>query len=218
LRGNRKAGSRVAETADEFSDKIFVIQIGKLEMKMSAEVGVQALSPQPSTPTRRDFITVSATAFVGVAAAAGLWPLLDTLNPSSEVRTEAKPDIDLRPIKPGQIVTVRWQGKPVFIVHRTPEQIAQAEADDNAAKIDPAHDLNRVKRKEWLVLIGVCTHLGCVPTSRGVGALTPRFGGWVCPCHYSQYDISGRVRRGPAPSNLAVPPYEFGDANTLIIG
>jgi ubiquinol-cytochrome c reductase iron-sulfur subunit len=113
---------------------------------------------------------------------------------------------------------VRWQGKAVFIAHRTPEQIAQAEADDALATLDPASDRTRVKRKEWLVVVGVCTHLGCVPTSKGSGDLTPRFGGWVCPCHYSQYDISGRVRRGPAPANLKVPPYRFAGDTTLIIG
>ena len=126
--------------------------------------------------------------------------------------------MNLSPIQPGQAVTVQWQGKPVFVVHRTDQQIAQAEADDTAASLDPARDRTRVQRREWLVVVGVCTHLGCVPTSRGTGDLAPKFGGWVCPCHYSQYDISGRVRRGPAPSNLAVPPYRFAAEDRLIIG
>jgi ubiquinol-cytochrome c reductase iron-sulfur subunit len=173
---------------------------------------------QECVPTRRDFLSLSATAFAAVGAATGMWPLIDALNPSSALRTLATTEVDLRPIKPGQIITVRWQGKAVFIAHRTPEQIAHAEAGDGAAIIDPARDRTRVKRKEWLIVIGVCTHAGCVPSSRGVGELAPRFGGWVCPCHYSQYDISGRVRRGPAPRNLVVPPYEFNDPDRLIIG
>jgi ubiquinol-cytochrome c reductase iron-sulfur subunit len=173
---------------------------------------------ETTTPTRRDFLTVSAAAFATVGAAAGLWPVVDSLNPSARERAEATTEVDLRPIRAGQIITVRWQGKPVFIAHRTDEQITAAEADDAAARIDPARDRTRVKRKEWLVVVGVCTHLGCAPTSRAAGDLKPQFGGWVCPCHYSQYDISGRVRRGPAPSNLAVPPYAFRDDDTLVIG
>ena len=140
------------------------------------------------------------------------------MNPSATIRAEAMLEVDLRPIEPGQIVTVRWQKKPVFIAHRTAAQIAEAEADDAAATLDPARDRDRVKHREWLVVLGICTHLGCIPTDRGAGDLAPRFGGWVCPCHYSQYDISGRVRRGPAPSNLAIPSYQFRGDETLVIG
>lgn len=168
--------------------------------------------------SRRDFLLISGAAFAAVGGAASLWPLLDSLNPSAETRASATTEVNLAPIAPGQAVTVRWQGKPVFVVHRTPGQIAQAEADDAAANLDPARDRTRVKRSEWLVVVGVCTHLGCVPISRGTGDLAPKYGGWVCPCHYSQYDISGRVRRGPAPSNLVVPPYRFAEADKLIIG
>ena len=183
---------------------------------MSAAVA--SLTPaDPSGPSRRDFLALSAAAFAAVGAAGALWPVLDSLNPSAQAKAEATTEVDLRPIRPGQIITVRWQGKPVFIAHRSPEQIAAAEAGDKAATIDPARDSARVKRKQWLVVLGACTHLGCIPTSRGSGGLTPQFGGWVCSCHYSQYDISGRVRRGPAPANLAVPPYTF-QGDTLVIG
>jgi ubiquinol-cytochrome c reductase iron-sulfur subunit len=181
-----------------------------------ADAGVPAYAR--AAVTRRDFLQVSAQAFAAVGIAAGLWPMLDSLNPSPASRANATTEVDLRPILPGQIVTVQWRQKPVFIAHRTPEQSAAAEAGDGAATIDPAHDARRVKRREWLVVVGVCTHLGCIPTARGTGDLAPRYGGWVCPCHYSQYDISGRVRRGPAPHNLAVPPYAFRDDDTLIIG
>jgi ubiquinol-cytochrome c reductase iron-sulfur subunit len=178
---------------------------------------ISSLNQHPE-PSRRDFLTLSATAFVGVGISASIWPFLDNLNPSAETKAQATMEVDLRAVQPGQIITVRWQGKAVFIAHRTPEQITNAEADDTAATLDPARDRDRVKRKEWLVVVGVCTHLGCIPISRGAGDLMPRFGGWVCPCHYSQYDISGRVRRGPAPSNLIVPPYSFTDDDTLVIG
>ena len=184
---------------------------------MSAAASVPNPAGQPQS-TRRDFLVLSAAAFASVGAAAGIWPMLHTLSPSADTTAEASAEVNLARIEPGQAITVRWQGKPVFIVHRTEAQIARAEADDGAATLDPAKDRTRVKRREWLVVVGVCTHLGCVPTSRAVGDLAPRYGGWVCPCHYSQYDISGRVRRGPAPSNLAVPPYRFEDQDRLIIG
>jgi ubiquinol-cytochrome c reductase iron-sulfur subunit len=140
------------------------------------------------------------------------------MNPAADAKAEATLEVSLAQIKPGQAITVRWRGKAVFVVHRTEEQIARAEADDRLATLDPATDRSRVKRKEWLVVVGVCTHLGCTPTSRVTGSLVPQYGGWVCPCHYSQYDISGRVRRGPAPSNLPVPPYRFLDEDRLVIG
>ena len=184
---------------------------------MSATIASLEPTDRPE-PTRRDFLALSAAAFATVGAAGAVWPVLDSLNPSAQARAEATTEVDLSPVRPGQIITVRWQGKPVFIAHRTPEQIAAAEADDRLAVIDPARDASRVRRKEWLVVLATCTHLGCVPTSRGSGGLVPQFGGWVCSCHYSQYDISGRVRRGPAPNNLAVPPYRFEGEGKLIIG
>jgi ubiquinol-cytochrome c reductase iron-sulfur subunit len=177
-----------------------------------------AIAGEQVSPNRRDFLVLSVAAFASTGAAASLWPLLDSLNPAADTRAMATAEVDLTPIRAGQIVTVQWQGKPVFIAHRTPEQIARAEADDTLATLDPARDRDRVTRKEWLVVIGTCTHLGCVPISRGTGDLAPKFGGWVCPCHYSQYDISGRVRRGPAPGNLAVPPHRFDGEAKLIIG
>jgi ubiquinol-cytochrome c reductase iron-sulfur subunit len=184
---------------------------------MSASASTHA-SIAVSEPTRRDFLALSALTFAAVGGAGALWPVLDSLGPSAEARAEATTQVDLRQIPVGQIITVRWQGKPVFIAHRTPEQIAAAEAGDKLATIDPARDSARVKRKEWLVVVSTCTHLGCIPSSKGSGGLQPQFGGWVCSCHYSQYDISGRVRRGPAPANLAVPPYKFEGDDRLVIG
>jgi ubiquinol-cytochrome c reductase iron-sulfur subunit len=176
----------------------------------------QASTPEP---TRRDFLTLASLTFASVGCAAGLWPLLDSMGPSAATRAEATTEVNVGAIQPGQMVTVRWRGRAVFVVHRTPEQMAAAAGDDRAATLlDPARDRDRVQNPEWLVVVGVCTHLGCTPTSRAVGSLVPRYGGWVCPCHYSQYDISGRVRRGPAPRNLEVPPYKFERADKLVIG
>src|SRR5262249_33177250 len=137
----------VAVTKAEFID---TMASRKRRRKMSSLVGAQGLLQQPPRPTRRDFLTVSATAFAAIGVTAGIWPWIDRLNPSSASRAEAKTEVDLRPIKQGQVIAVRWQGKPVFVAHRTPEQIAQAAADDGVATLDPARDRDRVKRKEWL--------------------------------------------------------------------
>ena len=121
--------------------------------------------------------------------------------------------MDLSGIEEGQAITVVWRGKPVFIRHRTPSEIAQAESVDVSQLPDPQLDLERVKRQEWLILVGVCTHLGCVPLS-----YKGDYQGWFCPCHGSHYDTSGRIRKGPAPANLAVPDYVFLDETTVRIG
>jgi ubiquinol-cytochrome c reductase iron-sulfur subunit len=169
--------------------------------------------------TRRDFLYVAAGAFTGVGAIFALWPLLDSLNPSADVQALSTTDVDLGPIQIGQRVTVLWQGKPVFIDHRTPQAIARALADDRSPTLlDPATDEARVKRKQWLIVVGVCTHLGCVPLGQRPTDNKGQWGGWYCPCHGSQYDESGRVRHGPAPRNLAVPPYFFASDTRVVIG
>jgi ubiquinol-cytochrome c reductase iron-sulfur subunit len=124
------------------------------------------------------------------------------------VLAKAVTDVELADIPPGGVHTMAWQGKPIFIVHRTPEEIKAAQATDGS--IDPEADSNRVQHPEWLVVIGVCTHMGCVPNKEGPG--------WICHCHGSEYDDSGRVIRGPAPKNLEVPPYRFVAANKIVIG
>jgi len=118
----------------------------------------------------------------------------------------------------GQRITVKWNGKPVFICHRTPEEIAEASADDQAKLIDPATDAERVQREEWLIVIGICTHLGCVPIGQKIPQNRGPWKGWFCPCHGYMYDTAGRVRRGPAPRNLDLPPYAFNDNGTVAIG
>lgn len=172
-------------------------------------------------PTRRDFLYIATGAFAAAGAVVGVvWPLVDQLNPAADLRALAKVDIDLGPVPVGQQVTVMWQGKPVIIRHRTEEDIAKAEAQPVDALIDPATDDERVRpgpdgalKKQYLVMLGNCTHLGCVPDA-GKGD----YGGWRCPCHGSQFDGAGRVRRGPAPINLIIPEYEYLSDTTIRIG
>jgi ubiquinol-cytochrome c reductase iron-sulfur subunit len=182
----------------------------------SSSAGGSAIEP---TPSRRDFLYLTAGAMAAVGTAAAVWPLIDSMNPAADALAVSKVEIDLDPIELGQRVTVMWQGKPIFIVHRTPDQIAQAEADDgNAELIDPATDSSRVKRAEWLIVIGICTHLGCIPKGQKAGEPVGPWGGWFCVCHGSIYDMAGRVRRGPAPKNLYLPPYDFIDNSVARIG
>ena len=168
--------------------------------------------------TRRDFLYLAAGAMGAVGAGAVAWPLIDSMNPSAEVLALSSTEVDLSPIVEGQRITVTWRGSPVFIDHRTADQITQAEDVAVATLPDPESDADRVLRSEWLVVIGVCTHLGCVPLGQKTGQNRGEFGGWFCPCHGSHYDTSGRIRRGPAPTNLPVPPYEFTGDTTIVIG
>jgi ubiquinol-cytochrome c reductase iron-sulfur subunit len=165
--------------------------------------------------TRRDFINllVNSTAVFGAAAVA--WPIISSLNPSQDVLALASTEVDISQIEVGQAITVKWRGKPVFIRHRTPEEIKSAEGVDINTLRDPQADDKRVKRPEWLIVVGVCTHLGCVPQGQKPSEPRGQYGGWFCPCHGSEYDTSGRIRRGPAPLNLAVPEYVF-ESDTLV--
>jgi ubiquinol-cytochrome c reductase iron-sulfur subunit len=147
-----------------------------------------------------------------------VWPFINSMNPAADTLALASTEVDLAPIKEGQSVTVTWRGKPVFIRRRTAEEIAKAKTDDTVGLPDPQADAERVKKPEWLVLVGVCTHLGCVPLGQKVGESRGDFGGWFCPCHGSHYDTSGRIRKGPAPKNLAVPGYAFLSDTTIRIG
>jgi ubiquinol-cytochrome c reductase iron-sulfur subunit len=167
-------------------------------------------------PNRRDFIHIAAATVAVGGAAAFAWPLIDEMNPSADVLALASIDFDLSKVALGQQVVVKWQGKPVFVRYRTPKEIAEAVASDHASDLkDPATDASRHKpgKAQYLVLVGVCTHLGCVPNF-GLG----EYGGWLCPCHGSVYDTSGRIRKGPAPLNLAVPNYNFLSDTKIKIG
>jgi ubiquinol-cytochrome c reductase iron-sulfur subunit len=165
--------------------------------------------------SKRDFVTMTGLGLSAIGACAVAVPLIDSMNPSADVLAQASVEVEIANIAVGEQKKVMWRGKPVFIYHRTPEQIAEAKADDAGDLKDPAEDKSRVKegKDEWLVMVGVCTHLGCIPLS-GEG----QYGGWFCPCHGSHYDISGRVRKGPAPTNLVIPPYEFLSDTKIKIG
>lgn len=155
--------------------------------------------------TRRDFIYVASATMAAIGGAAAVWPLIDQMNPSADTLALKEIDVDISSIAPGQQITVEWQKKPVFIRRRTPEEIKEAEDVPLDELKDPQPDSARVKKPDWLIVVAICTHLGCIPSKDMKG----EFGGWLCPCHGSQYDTSGRIRKGPAPLNLAVPPYKF---------
>jgi ubiquinol-cytochrome c reductase iron-sulfur subunit len=163
-------------------------------------------STEAPEPTRRDFINILATTGAVGAAAAFAWPLVDQLNPAADTMALASIEFDLTKVALGQEVTISWRKQPVFVRHRTPAEIAKARADDHAQMKDPATDASRVKagHEEWLIVLASCTHLGCIPTLGG-----GEYGGWLCPCHGSQYDTSARIRKGPAPKNLYLPDYAF---------
>ncbi|MEL7099437.1 MAG: ubiquinol-cytochrome c reductase iron-sulfur subunit [Pseudomonadota bacterium] len=182
---------------------------------------------------RRDFLYYATAGAGAVVAGAAVWPLVNQMNPSADVRAQATKRVDVSSLAEGSQMTVLWQGKPVFIRRRTAEEIAAAQDVDVSTLPDPsarndnlgadaeATDANRFTagpegsvEGEWLVQMGVCTHLGCVPLGDGAGD----FGGWFCPCHGSHYDSAGRIRRGPAPENLAVPPAAFVDDVTILLG
>ncbi len=175
-------------------------------------------SPPSSGPARRDFLFVATAATGTVTVGAAVWPLINSMNPSADVTALSSVDVDLAGVEPGARITVSWQNKPVFIDHRTESTIASARAADLDDMPDPELDAERVQHPEWLVVIGVCTHLGCIPLGQGRGDPLGDWGGWFCPCHGSHYDVSGRIRRGPAPRNLDLPPYSFVSEATIRIG
>jgi ubiquinol-cytochrome c reductase iron-sulfur subunit len=171
-----------------------------------------------SEPTRRDFLTLATTAVGVVGAAAAIWPFIGSMNPAKDTLAMSTTDVDLSPVQEGQAITVVWRGKPVFVRHRTPAEIDAAQKVDLGSLPDREADRDRVKKPEWLVVVGVCTHLGCIPLGTKSGDDRGPYNGWFCPCHGSMYDTSGRIRQGPAPANLTVPPYQFTSDNTIRIG
>ena len=155
-------------------------------------------------PSRRDFIFTATAAVGAVGAGAAAWPLIDQMNPDASVKALASTEVDVISMQPGQSLTVLWRGKPVFIKRRTDDEIKKARAVDINDLKHPEKDEDRAKNPEWLVMLGICTHLGCVPlTDKG------DYDGWFCPCHGSHYDTAGRIRKGPAPKNLPVPTAKF---------
>jgi ubiquinol-cytochrome c reductase iron-sulfur subunit len=175
--------------------------------------------------TRRDFLYVASGAMGAVGVAAVAWPFIDQMNPSAAVLALSSTEVDLAPVAVGQQVVVKWRGHPLFVRHRTPKEISDAKAvvvsdlpdpiarNQNLPDSAPATDANREIKAEYLILVGVCTHLGCTPT-----AFEGDYGGWLCHCHGSQYDTAGRIRKGPAPQNLLVPPYSFLSDTRIKVG
>jgi len=169
--------------------------------------------------TKRDFLALTAAATAAVGVGAIVWPLIDSMNPAADILALSDTEVNLAPITEGMGITVVWRGKPIFVRHRTPAEIKSAVDVPMGQLIEPATDQSRTKpgKEQWIVLIGICTHLGCVPLGNKPTDPRGEWGGWFCPCHGSQYDTSGRVRHGPAPLNLYVPPYAFeGDAKVKI--
>lgn len=185
---------------------------------MMAETSANQHEATGGEGTRRDFLYLLTGATGAVGAAALVWPLIDNMNPAADVLALASTEVDLSGIEEGMAVTVKWRGKPVFVRHRTGAEIEEARAVDLGGLPDPQPDAERVIEPQWLVMVGVCTHLGCIPLGQREGDPRGDYGGWFCPCHGSHYDTAGRVRAGPAPENLVVPEYEFVDETTIRIG
>lgn len=179
--------------------------------------GVHVGTDQP-LDTRRDFLVMSAGALGVIGLLTALWPFVDQMNPAADVLALASTEVDLGPVAVGQRLTVAWRGKPIFIAHMTEKQIKEAEAVKVDTLRDPQSVAQRVTKLPWMVQIGVCTHLGCIPLGQKADDPRGPWDGWFCPCHGSTYDSVGRIRRGPAPLNLFLPPYEFTKPTAIKIG
>lgn len=178
------------------------------------------MSTESDEPTRRDFLTLAGPTFFGIGAALALWPAVYQMWPDAGQQALASTEVDLEPIQPGQSITITWRSKPVFIRNRTEAEVEEAKKVALADLPDPQSDAVRTKKghEQWLVMVGICTHLGCIPKGQSLGDVKGDYGGWFCPCHGSHYDTSGRIRKGPAPRNLEVPPYEFLSDTKIKIG
>jgi ubiquinol-cytochrome c reductase iron-sulfur subunit len=208
-----------------FSCRGEAYQFGPLSAGCTSTDEERSMAEEVQTPEsdddgtrRREFLYLATLGVGAVGAAAFAWPLIDSMNPAADVLALSSTEVDLSHIAVGQSVTVKWRGKPVFIRHRTAEEIKEAEDVKLSELPDPEADSKRVKKPEWLIVVGVCTHLGCIPLGQKTGDPRGEYGGWFCPCHGSNYDTSGRIRKGPAPRNLEVPEYAFLDDNTVRIG
>jgi len=185
----------------------------------SAEVSAATNSDEDGF-RRRDFLNIAPVAFVGVGAVATLAPLIVQMSPSADVLALSTTEVDISKVQPGQGIKVSWRKQPVFVRNLTPKEIAEANAVPMSALRDPETLAQRTKpgKSNWLITLGVCTHLGCIPLGIGEGENRGPYGGYFCPCHGSQYDTAARIRAGPAPKNLVVPDYKFESPTTVLIG
>ncbi len=199
----------------------------------SEKGGAQDIAADISVPTldgtvvvaddgvrRRDFINIAAVSFAGIGAAAVVLPALSTMSASADVLALASIEVDVAAIEPGQAIKTSWRKQPIFIRNLTPEEIAEANKVDAGSLREPQTLAERTKpgKENWLITLGVCTHLGCVPLGAAAGEVKGEYGGYFCPCHGSHYDTAGRIRKGPAPLNLAVPEFSFLSDTLVKIG
>lgn len=177
-------------------------------------------SEQDDGVRRRDFINIAAVSFAGVGGVVAVLPLVNQMNPSADVLAMASTEVDLSGIQPGQAIKTVYRSQPLFVRHLTAKEIAEADAVNISTLRDPQTLDERTVdgKKEWLITMGVCTHLGCVPLGAGEGENRGEFGGYFCPCHGSAYDTAARIRKGPAPKNLEVPPYKYTSDTAILVG
>lgn len=176
-------------------------------------------APKDHGQSRRDMLYYATAGMAAVATGAAVWPIIDSMNPTADVAALSVIDVDLSGVPVGTRITAKWHGKPIFISHQTKKQIAEAvAADHDPSLIDPATYAQRAQHADWMIQIGICTHLGCIPLGQGPQDPRGRWGGWYCPCHGSQYDTAGRIRAGPAPKNLYLPPYHYKSDTVVSIG
>ncbi|MES2493027.1 MAG: ubiquinol-cytochrome c reductase iron-sulfur subunit [Pseudomonadota bacterium] len=192
---------------------------------MSQDAGTAAVSPEGTHGAgegvrRRDFINIAAVSAAGVGGIVTLLPLVSQMAPSADVLAASSTEIDISAIQPGQAIKAMFRKQPVFVRNLTPAEIAAADKVDVSSLRDPQTLAERTKegKQNWLITMGVCTHLGCVPLGAGEGEVKGEFGGYFCPCHGSYYDTAARIRKGPAPSNLVVPEYAFTSDTVVKIG
>jgi ubiquinol-cytochrome c reductase iron-sulfur subunit len=192
---------------------------GEYEGNM-ADTSAATAHGHPADGTKRDLLELIAGAGAAILSAGIAVALIDSMNPSKDVLAVSSVEIDLAPIALGSGITIMWQGKPIFIRHRTPKEITEAQNVNLSELRDPQTDQSRVKagHDQWIVLIGICTHLGCIPLGNKPTDMRGEWGGWFCPCHGSQYDTSGRIRKGPAPLDLFLPPYAYTSDTRIKIG
>jgi ubiquinol-cytochrome c reductase iron-sulfur subunit len=185
-----------------------------------ADTSASTAHDHPADGTKRDLLELVAGAGAAMLAGGLGWALISSMNPAADVLAVSSVEIDLTPIQLGSGITVMWQGKPIFIRHRTDKEITEARNVNLSELRDPQTDQSRVKagHDQWIVLIGICTHLGCIPLGNKPTDMRGEWGGWFCPCHGSQYDTSGRIRKGPAPLDLFLPPYAFESDTKVKIG